>query len=142
MKFLTILSLITLFVFFACNRKPDKPKLTLSEYSRQAVVTKGVVEKLLAETDYKVMHEMALGVESSRAVNCVTVYEECNLYGKILNKIVKSTQKSLPGAEENVEIYRLVGEMDQAYIKGYEVLAEEWKAYIAATHDGPAAPKK
>jgi len=134
MKIMTTLSLITLFVFFACNRTPEKPKLSLSDYSRQAVITKGVIEKLLAETDPKRMHEIAIAVESSRAVNCVTVYEECNLYGQILNKIVSSSQGRLPNAEENVVIYRMLGEMDQAFIKGYEVLAKEWNAYIAATH--------
>lgn len=134
MKTFTMIFLVSLFVFFACNRSPEKPKLTLSEYSRQAVITKGVVEKLLAEPDYKKMHEIALAVESARAVNCTTIAEECNLYGKILNKIVASTQTRLPNAEENIVIYRLLGEMDAAYVKGYEHLAEQWKAYIAATH--------
>lgn len=134
MKILITLTLIPLFAFFACNRTPEKPKLTLSEYSRQAVITKGVIEKLLAETDYKKMHEVALAVESSRAVNCTTIYEECNLYGQILNKIVNSTQTRLPNAEENVIIYRMLGEMDQAYVRGYEILAEQWEVYISASH--------
>src|SRR4051812_17912894 len=101
-----------LIVVTGCNKTPDKPKLTLNDYSKQAVVTKGVVEKILAEPDYKKMHQIALAVESARAVHCITVAEECNLFGKILNKIVESTQSRLPSADENVVIYRMVGEMD------------------------------
>lgn len=134
MKTFITIFLFSLFIFFACNRTPDKPKLTLSEYSKQAVITKGVIEKILAETDYKKMHQIALAVESSRAVDCTTINEECNLYGQILNKIVECTQTRLPNAEENVIIYRKLGEMDAAFIKGHEMLAEQWKAYIAATH--------
>ncbi len=140
MRILTTLSLITLFVFFACNRRPDKPKLTLSQYSRQAVITKGVIEKLLAESDYKKMHEIAIAIESSRAVNCTTVYDECNLFGQILNKIVSSTQTRLPNAEENQFIYGKLGEMDQAYVSGYQVLADEWKIYINAGHENEKDP--
>lgn len=138
--------MITLFVSLfivgisGCNKGPAKPKLSLSEYSKQAVITKGVVEKILAEPDYKKMHAIALAVESARAVNCITVAEECNLFGKILNKIVESTQKGLPNADENVEIYRLVGELDSSFVRGYEILAEQWNAYIAATH--PKEEKK
>lgn len=138
MKTILLASFVSSFIFLGilsgCSKTPEKPKLTLSEYSKQAVITKGVVEKILAEPDYKKMHEIALAVESARAVNCITISEECNYFGKILNKIVQSTQTRLPNAEENVEIYRLLGEMDSSFTKGYEILARDWNAYIAATH--------
>lgn len=133
---------LSLLAFSGCTKTPDKPKLSLADYSKQAVITKGVVEKILAEPDYKKMHQIALAVESARAVNCITVAEECNIFGKILNKIVESTQSRLPNADENVMIYRLVGEMDTSYVKGYEMLSEKWNAYNSATKSKESKPVK
>jgi hypothetical protein len=114
----------------SCTRYPDKPKITISEYTKQSIITKGVIEKIMAEQDYKKMHEIAIAVESSRAVSCISVGEECNLYGQVLNKIVESSQKSLPSAEDNVAIYKKINELDKAINDGHEKLASEWSEYI------------
>lgn len=127
-------SILCLFIITACSRSPERPKLTVSEYTKQAVITKGVIEKIMAETDYKKMHEIALAVESSRAVDCISIGEECNRYGEVLNKIVEGTQKGLPGEAENVAIYKKIGELDQAINDGREKLADQWKLYIKS-HD-------
>ncbi|MBC7539990.1 MAG: hypothetical protein H7281_14300 [Bacteriovorax sp.] len=116
----------------SCSRKAEKPKLTLSEYSTQAITSKGIVEKILSESDYKKMHEIALAVESSRAVDCKAVSDECNILGQILNKIVKSTNDGLPGEADNVAIYKLVNQLNDELSIGHEKLAEQWKEYINA----------
>jgi hypothetical protein len=116
----------------SCSRKAEKPKLTLSEYSTQAITSKGIVEKILNEPDYKKMHEIALAVESSRAVDCKAVSNECNILGQILNKIVKATNDGLPGEADNVAIYKLVNQLNDELNVGHEKLAEQWKEYINA----------
>lgn len=119
-------------LIISCTKTPEKPKLTIAEYTKQSIVTKGVIEKILAEPDYKKMHEIALAVESSRAVNCISVDEECNVFGELLNKIVYSTQNSLPKEADNIAIYKKLDELDQAILKGHAVLGEQWKEYIKA----------
>lgn len=116
----------------SCSRKVEKPKLTISEYSTQAITSKGVVEKILNEPDYKKMHEIALAVESSRAINCISVGNECNVLDEILNKIVKSTNDGLPNEADNVVIYKLVKHLNEEVSVGHEKLAAQWEEYINA----------
>lgn len=125
-----ILSLLSLIVLMACNQAPEKPKLTVGEYAKQITIIKGVLDKILVEKDFKKMHTIALAVESSRAVNCISIGEECNIYGEILNKIVNATQKKLPNEEENVAIYKKMGELEVAFMEGQAKLVESWKVYI------------
>lgn len=132
MKNLKLVFILGIVFCFACAKKPEKPQLTLGEYSAQAATSKGAVEKILQETDYKKMHEIALAIESSRAIKCITVTDECNVLGKILNLIVKSTNEGLPSEADNMAIYKLVDQLDKEYEKGHEKLALEWKNYINA----------
>jgi hypothetical protein len=129
-------TLITIFAFslfqFGCSQKIEKPKITISAYNIQAITSKGVVDKILNETDYIKMHEIALAVESSRAVQCITVSEECNVLGEILNKIVNSTTESLPKESDNIAIYKLVARLTEEYSKGENKLRDQWKEYINA----------
>ncbi|MFA6236876.1 MAG: hypothetical protein WC635_06065 [Bacteriovorax sp.] len=123
-------------IIFACSRKAEKPKITISDYTTQAITIKGMVDKIMHETDHKRMHEIALAVESSRAVSCVAVSDECNLLGKILNKIVSSTQSGLPAENDNIEIYKMFNQMDQELKIGHEKLASQWAEYLnAQAHD-------
>jgi hypothetical protein len=119
-------------ILLACTKQAEKPKLSIGEYNIQAVTSKGVVDKILSETDYKKMHGIALAVESSRAVDCISVGEECNVLGQILNKIVNSTNNGLPNEADNVAIYKLVNQLDEEFLKGQEKLSTQWKDYINA----------
>ena len=121
---------IVLVFWMGCTRQAEKPKITLGQYNLQSITSKGVVEKILNEPDYKKMHEIALAVESSRAVNCISVSDECNILGEILNKIVKSTNESLPNEENNIAIYKLVAQLNQELAKGEVTLNQQWKEYI------------
>jgi hypothetical protein len=119
-------------ILLACAKQAEKPKLSIGEYNIQAVTSKGVVDKILGETDYKKMHEIALAVESSRAVDCISIGEECNVLGQILNKIVNSTNNGLPNEADNVAIYKLVNQLNEEFTKGQEKLSTQWKDYINA----------
>lgn len=117
-------------MFFSCSKKIEKPKISINQYNVQITTIKGVVAKILGEEDYKKRHEIALAIESSRAVSCILVSEECNVLGQILNKIVKSTADGPPSASDNNTINNLVHELDRECKKGQEKLARDWKEYI------------
>jgi hypothetical protein len=91
-----------------------------------------VIDKILSEPDYKKMHEIALALESSRAISCILISDECNILAIILNKIVKSTSAGAPNQEANIAIYQLIHQLDEEFIKGHEKLADQWKEYINA----------
>lgn len=132
MKILKLLLILGFSLSLSCSKKLEKPKITLDEYNIQSKTSKGVVEKILNESDYKKMHEIALAIESSRSINCISVSEECNVLGQILNKIVNSTQNSLPKEEDNVAIYKLANRLDEELRKGQKELAIQWKEYLNA----------
>ena len=118
MKSLIILAFFVLTT--ACSlSKPERPKLTIAQYASQANTARGVVLKLLAEEDYKKLHTVALDVESARAVSCTTVSDECNLYGKILNRIVFATQNGPISDSEKMNIFKMVNDMDAEFRKPY-----------------------
>jgi hypothetical protein len=125
-----IIMVSSLLLILSCSRQAEKPKLTLGQYNIQANTAKGVVEKILHESDYKRMHGIALAVESSRAVDCISIGEECNVLGQILNKIVNSTSEGPPSEEENVAIYKLVNQLNIEIAKSEEILSQQWKDYI------------
>jgi hypothetical protein len=133
MKSLIILA----FVFFtsACSlSRPERPKLTIAQYASQANTARGVVLKLLAEEDYKRLHAVALAVESARAVSCTTISDECNLYGKILNRIVFATQTGPISDSEKIIIFKMVNEMEAEFRKGQEMIEKQWAEYIKASN--------
>lgn len=132
MKKINFFLLAGILIVFACTKNVEKPKISINDYTTQAITLKGMAEKIMHETDYKKMHEIALAVESSRAVSCVPVSEECNLLGKILNKIVNSTQSGLPSESDNIEIYKMINQMDQELKIGHEKLASQWAEYLNA----------
>ncbi|RPJ76691.1 MAG: hypothetical protein EHM20_07135 [Alphaproteobacteria bacterium] len=130
MKKIYVVLVVCLIQFTGCSSKVDRPKITISDYTTQALTTKGVVQKIMDENDHKKMHDIALALESSRAVSCVSISEECNLLGQILNKIVNSTQKGMPSATESTEIYSMINQLDNELKIGHEKLALQWGEYI------------
>ncbi len=142
MKKIYIVSIVCLLQLVGCSGKVERPKITISNYSTQALTTKGVVQKIMSETDYKRMHEIALALESSRAISCVTVSEECNLLGKILNKIVNSTQNSMPNDADSIEIHKMINQLDEEVRIGHEKLAIQWRDYIKSQGQEPGQEAK
>lgn len=126
------ISIFLFLIILSCTKQVEKPKITLNDYEIQATTSKGVVEKILNENDYKKMHEIALAVESSRSISCIQVSDECNVLGKILNLIVKSTNEGLPNQASNIAIYKQVNLLAEEFRKGHEMLELSWKEYNKA----------
>ena len=135
MKKINNIIITGLLIIIGCSSKIEKPQITISDYATQTLVAKGVVRKIMNETDYKRMHEMALAIESSRSISCVLVSDECNLLAKILNKIVFVSQKSMPKPEESVEIYKMINQLDQEFKIGHEKLTIQWANYLKETKE-------
>ena len=131
----TIKLAVMAIILISCSKQAEKPKLTLSEYSTQGITSRGVVNKILNEADYKKMHEIALAVESSRAINCISISEECNVLGEILNHIVKATNEGLPKEADNVAIYKLLNQMNEEFRVGHEKLGTQWELYLKSEKD-------
>lgn len=142
MKKIYVVLVVCLIQFIGCSSRVDKPKITISNYTTQALTTKGVVKKIMDETDYRKMHAIALALESSRAVSCVSISDECNLLGQILNKIVNSTQNRMPSAAESTEIYSMINRLELELKIGHEKLALQWRDYIKAQNKEAKASHK
>jgi predicted RNA-binding protein with PIN domain len=130
MKKINLIFLGSLVLFMSCSKEAKKPQITVGNYVIQARTAKGVVEKIINEPDYKKMHEIALAVESSRAVSCITISNECNLLAQILNKIVNITHTGMPKDAERIEILKMINELDKELVIGQEIVAKEWSEYI------------
>jgi hypothetical protein len=123
--------LILVFIlFYSCSKKVEKPVVSIQEYSKQLVVMNGVVNKILNEPDPKRMFIMADSIESARAVSCIPIAEECNLYYKIINKIVNFTREGKLTADQKMELFKMRNEF-QEEIKADELkIRAIWKEYI------------
>ena len=106
--------ILFLFVSWGCTKTVEKPKVSLSQFSQQTIVTKGMIDKILSEPDPKKMHELAFIIESSWMVNCYSVGEECNIFNKILNKIINATHAGPISDADNVTIHKMVNELNEA----------------------------
>ena len=124
--------LIAFFIFisFSCTKKIEKPSVTIGHYSKQVVQITEVITKLMNEPDVKVMNYMADGVESTRAIGCDAVGEECNAYYEFINKIVDVTNDGELSAKDRELLVtyqsRVFDELKKSDIK----IQQQWKDYI------------
>ena len=126
----SLLILVILIMSFSCTKKIEKPAVTIGHYSKQVVQITEVITKLMNEPDVKVMNYMADGVESTRAIGCDAVSEECNAYYEFINKIVDVTNDGELSAKDR-EI--LVGYQSRVFdeLKKSDVkIQQQWKDYI------------
>ena len=126
----SLLILVILIMSFSCTKKIEKPAVTIGHYSKQVVQITEVITKLMNEPDVKVMNYMADGVESTRAIGCDAVGEECNAYYEFINKIVDVTNDGELSAKDR-EI--LVGYQSRVFdeLKKSDVkIQQQWKDYI------------
>ena len=126
------INLLILFLLLtACTKTPEAPIVSIADYSQQAVVMNGVVTKILDEKDPKKMYQMANAIESSRAVACKPVGEECNLYYELINKVVSMTKEGNITDDQRMELFKMKNEF-QAEIQRDEIkIREQWKAKIS-----------
>ncbi len=114
----------------SCTKKIEKPTVTIGHYSKQVVQITEVITKLMNEPDVKVMNYMADGVESTRAIGCDAVGEECNAYYEFINKVVDVTNDGeLSVADRELLVAfqsRVFDELKKSDVK----IQQQWKDYI------------
>lgn len=128
MKTIKIILMITL--IGACSKTPENPTVSIAEYSKQVVVMNGVIDKILAEQDPKKMNQMADAVEATRVVACKPVLEECNLYYKIINKVVLLTKEGNITSDQRMELFKMRNEFQEEIRKGEAKIREIWRLKI------------
>ncbi len=115
---------------FSCSNKIEKPLVTVQKFSLQNVQMNEVLNKLLNEKDVKIMYYMADGIESTRAVDCSPVVEECNLYYGFINKVVNLTRDKDFSEEDRKILNALFAEFQNEMIASEKKLKLQWKNYI------------
>jgi hypothetical protein len=127
---LFLAAIFSLIISGCTSKEIEKPAVSIGKFSRQSVQIVEVVKKLMSEPDVKVMNFMADGVESTRAISCDAVGEECNVYYEFINKVVDLTKDGdLSEADRAI----LVGIQNKLYTelqKSEVKLRKEWKTYI------------
>lgn len=121
-----------LFLFQACTPKQEKPNITVGQYSKQSTVMTGVVQKIMDESDPKIMHSMARNIEESRAVSCIPVKDECDEYYKLLNEIVKVTHEGKLSIEDRTVVNKMFNDFKNSLKNAESKVQEDWKNYINA----------
>ena len=126
----SFLILAILITSFSCTKKIEKPSVSIGHYSKQVVQITEVITKLMNEPDVKVMNYMADGVESTRAIGCDAVGEECNAYYEFINKVVDVTNDGELSVKDREILVgyqaRVFEELKKSDIK----IQQEWKDYI------------
>lgn len=129
MRSLFLIAVISI-MSFSCTKKIEKPAVTISHYSMQVVQITEVITKLMNEPDVKVMNYMADGIESTRAIGCDAVGEECNAYYEFINKIVDVTKDGELSAQDRELLVRYQSRVFDELKKSDIKIQQEWKDYI------------
>lgn len=125
-----IVILMTLIFTAACAKKVEKPFLTLGQYSEQVTKIRAVMAKLQTEKDIKVMNFMADGVETTRAIPCDAIADECNAYYEYLNKVVFLTRDGDLTEDEKKIMDSYYKKAIKELAKSEKIIQEQWKDYI------------
>lgn len=130
MKTINIVFFLIISIIYSCDKKPEKPVLTIAQFSRQVVDITEVTNKLLNEPDVKVMNLMADGVESTRAIACDPVGEECNLYYEFVNKVVNVTSDGNLSDADKALLVEMQKKLFLEIKKSELKIQQDWKNYI------------
>lgn len=95
-----------------------------------------VITKLFSETNIKIMNVMADGVESTRAIDCTPVGEECNLYYGLINKVVNVTADGELSEQDRQVLKELKIQFDKEVASSEKKLKQQWKDVT------PVSPKE
>lgn len=131
-KTLICLILLSLVVVSACKKELQPPKIKLSEYHLQAKILKGVVAKVMAEPSAERAKHGALNMLRARVLDCKAIGKECELYSKVLNRIVQAAEDDSFSSEEILEIRGLHNKLQIEVAKNKIVLQKQWKNYREA----------
>jgi hypothetical protein len=130
MKKNTILSILIIALttlVFSCDKKPEKPIITLQKFAFQKMQMTAVIDKLFSEPNIKIMNAMADGVESTRAIDCTPVGEECNLYYGVINKVVNVTADGELSEQDRQVLNGLKIQFDKEVASSEKKLKQQWK---------------
>ena len=123
--------LLSLTVLLGCMAELSKPKVSITQYAKQVAEMNHVVQKLMNEPDAKVMHDMAFGVESARMVLCDPIGEECNLYYKLINKMVNLTNDGeLSEADRNL-LFQMNNQLQDEIKRTEAIVIKDWHEFIS-----------
>lgn len=122
--------ILTLIFTLSCSPKSPKPIMTLAQYANQVTKIREVVNKLMSETDIVVMNYMADGVESTRAIPCDSVGEECNVYYEFLNKVVDLTKDKELSESDRAILAELQKKVYIELAKSEKIIQAQWKEFI------------
>lgn len=128
-----LLVIVISILSFSCAKKVEKPAVTIGHYSMQVVQITEVITKLMNEPDVKVMNYMADGVESTRAIGCDSVGEECNAYYKFINKVVDVTKDGELSSQDRELLVGYQSRVFDELKKSDIIIQQQWKTYINST---------
>lgn len=120
-------------ISISCDKKPEKPIITLPNYAYQKMQMNAVIEKLFSEKNIKIMNAMADGVESTRAIDCTPIGEECNLYYELINKIVNVSADGELSSQDRQILNEMKIKFDREIVVSEKKLKEQWKAVTPVT---------
>jgi len=132
-----ILSFVLLVGLSGCTKKIEKPVVTIQKFSLQKVQMNEVINKLFSEKNVKVMYLMADGIESTRAVDCSPVGEECNYYYELINKIVNLTRDGELNENDRLILKELYQKFSKELKSSEAKLQLQWKEYINLKSESP-----
>ena len=125
-----IISGLVLIFISACSPKQEKPIVTIQKFSMQKIQMNEVVKKLMTEKNIKTMYAMADGIESTRAVDCSPIGEECNLYYQLINKMVNVTRDGELNPEERNLLIQMKANYDKEIQNSEQKLKSQWKDFF------------
>lgn len=129
-----IFGLLLITVLTSCSNKDEeveKPNVSIKQFSRQVSDMNRVVQTLMEEPNPKVMHDMAFGVESTRAVLCDPIGEECNLYYELVNKMVFVTNDGVLSEQDRALLTSMDNKLKNEIDKSEKILIKQWKTYLS-----------
>ncbi|MBC7428795.1 MAG: hypothetical protein H7336_09310 [Bacteriovorax sp.] len=119
-------------LIFSCAPRVEKPAVSINHYSQQVFQITEVVNKLMTESNVNVMHDMADGVEETRAIGCDAVGEECNAYYGFLNRVVTLSNDGAISPADRAELEKMRDQLRVELKKSDAKIQKEWKDYINA----------
>lgn len=125
-----LISLMTLTLLLGCISQDEKPKISISQYAKQVTEMNIVIDKLMNEPNPKTLHDMAFGVESTRVVLCDPIGDECNLYYKLINKMVFVTNDGELSDNDKVLLEKMKNELQSEIKRTEDILIKDWEKFI------------
>jgi hypothetical protein len=88
-----------------------------------------VIKKFVDDNDPAVVHEVSLGLESSLAVDCLPIGEECKQFHDIVTTIIQLTYDRKFTLEEKMQVLKMYYVLETTIQNTRSKLVEDWKKY-------------